>query len=106
MAGGKVSNAAVAAALMALFVVVAVARADGTICGMDRTGLESCKSYCTAGSTEDKPEAACCTAARGADFACLCRYKAMLRSGNLVADRVMQIPSKCNINKPVPSSCY
>ena len=95
------SNAAVAAALVAL---LAVADAAG-LCGIDQAAVEACRSYCATGSTEATPGQKCCDAVRQADFGCLCHYKGLLRSAsNIDGNRAMQIPSKCSI-PGAPTSC-
>ncbi|XP_006645215.1 putative lipid-transfer protein DIR1 [Oryza brachyantha] len=96
MAGGgrKASGAVVLVALL----VLAAGAAGLSMCGVDQSAVDACRSYCTVGSTEGAPSRACCDAVAGADFRCLCRRKAMLRSyGNIDADRATLIPSKCGV---------
>ena len=105
MAAGRrvMSNAGVAAALVALLVVAAAAGAAGYhVCDVDTDSLvNNCKSYCTAGSSEASPSGACCGAVRGANFKCLCKYKGFLPK-DIDANRAMQIPAKCGYG---PASC-
>lgn len=95
------SNAAVAAVLVALLAAADVAG----LCGIDQAAVEACRSYCAAGSTEAAPGQKCCDAVRKADFACLCRNKDLLKyASNIDGNRAMQIPSKCSI-PGAPTSC-
>ncbi|KAM0931267.1 hypothetical protein ACQ4PT_000339 [Festuca glaucescens] len=109
MAAGRkvmVSNAGLAAAaLVALLVVAAASGAAGyRVCNVDKDSVvNSCKSYCTVGSTEAKPSGPCCAAVKGANFKCLCQFKNML-SPDIDGNRAMLIPSKCGDTK-APTSC-
>ncbi|VAH83377.1 unnamed protein product [Triticum turgidum subsp. durum] len=98
MAAGRrvMSNAGVAAALVALLVVAAATGAAGYhVCDVDTDSMVSnCRSYCTVGSTEASPSGACCGAVHGGDFHCLCKYKGVLPK-NIDVNRAMQIPGKC-----------
>ncbi|KAF0916473.1 hypothetical protein E2562_007557 [Oryza meyeriana var. granulata] len=98
MAGGRKAMVS-AVALVALLVVAAAAGAAGlSMCGVDQSAVDLCRSYCTVGSTEAAPSKACCDAVAGADFRCLCRRKSMLRSyENIDVDRATLIPSKCGV---------
>ncbi|KAL5226867.1 hypothetical protein ABZP36_015132 [Zizania latifolia] len=101
MAGGRKATVS-AVALVALLVVAAAAGAAG-LCGIDQSALTACRSYCTVGSREARPKQACCDAVAGADFACLCSYKYLLKSyNNIDPNRAMQIPGNCNMR---PVSC-
>jgi hypothetical protein len=107
MAAGRTAmgNAGVAAALVALLLVAAASGAAAfRVCNVDKDAVvNSCKSYCTVGSTEAKPSNPCCAAVRGCNFKCLCQYKDYL-SPDIDGNRAMQIPSKCGDPK-APTSC-
>ncbi|CAM0884317.1 unnamed protein product [Alopecurus aequalis] len=99
MAGSKVmSNAAVAAALVALLVVAAAPSAAGFHgCGVDTDELaKQCRSYCTVGSTESAPSAACCLSVKHCNYDCLCGFRTALPA-DIDQTRAMQIPSMCHV---------
>jgi hypothetical protein len=105
-AGRKVmaSNAGLAAAaLVALLVVAAASGAAGKLCGINPSSLANeCRSYCRWGSTDSAPSGQCCAALKGAQFSCLCQYKAALPS-DIDPKRAMEIPNKCDAG--APTSC-
>ncbi|TVU36074.1 hypothetical protein EJB05_17987, partial [Eragrostis curvula] len=99
MAGRK------SAAVLVSLLIVAAATAAGalTICGVDQSAVDACRSYCQVGSTDYTPAPLCCKKLKNAKFDCLCSYKSMLPS-DIDPDRVMQIPPKCGIPAP-PNLC-
>uniref|UniRef100_A0A0E0CC23 Bifunctional inhibitor/plant lipid transfer protein/seed storage helical domain-containing protein n=1 Tax=Oryza meridionalis TaxID=40149 RepID=A0A0E0CC23_9ORYZ len=99
MAAGKVKVSAVALVALVVVAAVAISGAAGlSMCGVDRSAVALCRSYCTVGSTEKAPTRECCKAVANADFQCLCDRRDMLRNlENIDADRATQIPSKCGV---------
>uniref|UniRef100_A0A0E0JSP2 Bifunctional inhibitor/plant lipid transfer protein/seed storage helical domain-containing protein n=1 Tax=Oryza punctata TaxID=4537 RepID=A0A0E0JSP2_ORYPU len=95
---GKVSAVAVVALVVVVAMAAGASAAGYSMCNVDRSAVDLCRSYCTVGSTEKAPSRECCDAVANADFPCLCRRKGMLRSfENIDADRATQIPSKCGV---------
>jgi hypothetical protein len=99
MAGGrKVGNAAALVAV--LMVAVAVTAAGGMkICGVDRTAVDACRSYCAVGSAEASPSKACCDKVRPAQWDCLCKFKGSLPD-DIDGARVMDLQHKCTCDYP------
>lgn len=90
--------------LVSLLIVAAAAAAGAlTICGVDQSAVDACRSFCEVGSSEYSPSALCCKKLRNAQFSCLCNYKSYLPD-DIDGNRVMMIPSKCNIPAP-PNLC-
>uniref|UniRef100_A0A0D9V9F7 Bifunctional inhibitor/plant lipid transfer protein/seed storage helical domain-containing protein n=1 Tax=Leersia perrieri TaxID=77586 RepID=A0A0D9V9F7_9ORYZ len=99
--GGRKATVVSAAALVVLLVAAAAAgtaEAGFTMCGVGPSAVEACRSYCTVGSTDEKPSSECCAAVQGANFKCLCNNKNLLRKyENIDADRATKIPSMCGV---------
>ncbi|GJN16939.1 hypothetical protein PR202_gb03968 [Eleusine coracana subsp. coracana] len=93
------------AALMVSLLIVAAAASAGAIsvCGVDESAMEACRSFCEVGSTVDAPSALCCDGLKNARFSCLCKYKSYLPD-YIDANRVMMIPAACHIRAP-PNLC-
>lgn len=102
MAGRKAGNAA---ALVAVLIVAAMAAEAGAIklCGVDRTAVDACRSYCAVGSAEASPSKACCDKVRPAQWDCLCKFKGSLPDG-IDGARVMDLQYKCKCDYP-PATC-
>ncbi|CAO1947008.1 unnamed protein product [Urochloa humidicola] len=101
MAGRKASNAA---ALVVVLIVAVVASAGAIkLCGVDRTAVDACRSYCAVGSGEASPSKACCDKVRPAQWDCLCKFKDNLPD-DIDATRVMDLQYKCKCDYP-PATC-
>jgi hypothetical protein len=97
MAGRKQAAAVVLVSL--LMVAAATAAGALTLCGVDGSAVDACRSFAEVGSTDGAPSALCCTKVKNAEFDCLCSYKSYLPS-DIDANRVMMIPAKCNMPAP------
>ncbi|KAF8664974.1 hypothetical protein HU200_054294 [Digitaria exilis] len=103
MAAGMRRNAALLVALLIVAVALAPAASGFTVCGVDRTAVDACRSYCAKGSKETSPSDACCAKVKPADWECLCSFKNSLPN-DVNASRIMDLQYKCKCDNP-PATC-
>lgn len=102
MAAGR-RNAAAALVALLIVAVAALAASGIKVCGVDRTAVDACRSYCAVGSTEASPSKACCDKVKPAQWDCLCRFKDNLPD-DVDASRIMDLQYKCKCDSP-PVTC-
>ncbi|OWM87971.1 putative lipid-transfer protein DIR1 [Punica granatum] len=89
-----------------LVMLAAVANSEITICNVPLSGLQACLPAAKPPSPPP-PTSECCASMKDADFCCLYSYRdsPLLPSLGVDPKLAIQIPDKCHLAHPPPSSC-